>query len=129
MGLRRLALLLLLAACPKAKPASEVTTPPEVAVGSAAPAPAPSSSSSTPDAAVPPSPPPGPVSNATLAEVGIEATSLDRSVDPCGDFYQFACGGWLKTNKIPDDRPVWSRFSEVHEKNLVALQALLDEAA
>jgi len=80
-------------------------------------------------AAAAPLPPPAPVSNATLAEVGIEATSLDRSVDPCGDFYQFACGGWLKANTIPDDRASWGRFTEVHDKTQQALQALLDEAA
>jgi putative endopeptidase len=65
----------------------------------------------------------------TLADVGLEASSLDRTADPCVDFYQFACGGWLQNHPIPPERPGWSRFAEVREKNHAALQALLEEAA
>jgi len=32
------------------------------------------------------------------------AESMDPTVDPCQDFFQFACGGWLKKNGIPDNR-------------------------
>src|SRR2546423_11874486 len=35
---------------------------------------------------------------------GIEVDALDRKADPCVDFYQFACGGWIAKNPLPADR-------------------------
>jgi putative endopeptidase len=128
MDARRLALVLLLAACPAKSPAPSgppgnrpASSPSVPDAGSAAPVAEPST---------PPSPSPGtPAQTRTLAEVGIEATSLDRTADPCVDFYQFACGGWLAAHPIPADRASWSRFSEIDEKNKTALRTLLEEAA
>ncbi len=54
---------------------------------------------------------------------------MDRTADPCVDFYQFACGGWLQTNQIPADRARWARFSEIDEKNKTAIKELLEEDA
>jgi putative endopeptidase len=70
-----------------------------------------------------------PVSKVELADVGLEASSLDRTTDPCVDFYQFACGGWIQNNPIPADRPRWSRTGEADERTKVAIQALLDDVA
>jgi putative endopeptidase len=94
------------------------------AAGSAAPAPVPVP---VPD---PVAPPAGTaITKITLVEAGLEPASLDRTVDPCVDFFQFACGGWLSHNDIPEDRARWARFSELDEHNNAAIKALLEEDA
>lgn len=75
--------------------------------------------------------PPGPkVREVHLADVGLDDKAMDRSVDPCVDFYQFACGGWEKSTEIPSDKPRWNRsFSEIHERNINDLKSILEQAA
>ena len=55
---------------------------------------------------------------------GLDA--LNKSVDACTDFYQFACGGWIAANPIPADRPRWGRFDELQEQNFVILRRILE---
>ena len=58
-----------------------------------------------------------------------DAAAIDKSVDPCVDFYQFACGGWLKSNPIPPDQASWGRFNELAERNRSVLHQILENAA
>lgn len=60
---------------------------------------------------------------------GVDISSLNRTVDPCTDFHQFACGGWLTTNAIPADRPRWGRFDELQERNSEILRRILESAS
>jgi endothelin-converting enzyme/putative endopeptidase len=61
---------------------------------------------------------------------GPDETALDRSAAPCEDFYQFACGSWMKATPIPDDESSWVRsFSVIHEQNENALRAILERDA
>lgn len=57
------------------------------------------------------------------------AAGVDRSADPCVDFYQFSCGNWIKNNPIPPDQPGWGRFNELAERNRIILRDILEEAA
>src|SRR5262249_38404520 len=58
-----------------------------------------------------------------------DIANIDKTADPCVDFYQFACGNWIKNNPIPGDQPVWLSFSEVYEHNLVVLRRILEKAS
>ncbi len=54
---------------------------------------------------------------------------IDKSVDPCDNFYRYSCNGWLKRNPIPADQTRYGRFNELFELNRLHLRQILEEAA
>lgn len=60
---------------------------------------------------------------------GFDVLSLNRAVDPCGNFYKFACGGWQATNPIPGDVARWGTFDALQDRNRTLLQNVLESAS
>jgi putative endopeptidase len=59
----------------------------------------------------------------------LSVTAMDRSVDPCVDFYTYSCGGWRKNNPIPPDQPSWAAWDKMQDENTARLRGILEEAA
>jgi putative endopeptidase len=58
----------------------------------------------------------------------LDTSAMDRSVDPCVDFYTFSCGKWLDSNPIPADRSAWSVYAKTANGNQRFLWGMLEEA-
>lgn len=109
--------LLVLTACGSGSPPTK-TTPPAGGGGSAV----------APVDDVP-SGPQKPVSNRSLASTGLDPAALDRKADPCDDFYQFACGGWIAKTEIAADKPLAMRsFVDIEDRNQEYLKGVLEQA-
>ncbi|HSN21071.1 MAG TPA: M13 family metallopeptidase N-terminal domain-containing protein, partial [Usitatibacter sp.] len=60
---------------------------------------------------------------------GLDVRSMDRSADPCTDFYRYACGGWQAANPIPPDQASWDVYRRMAENNERFLWGILEALA
>jgi putative endopeptidase len=63
------------------------------------------------------------------ANPGFAITSLDRSADPCVDFYKFSCGGWMAANPLPADQSSYGTFAQLQDRNRTVLKTMLEAAS
>ncbi|XP_004926376.1 neprilysin-4 [Bombyx mori] len=54
--------------------------------------------------------------------------ALNKDVDPCHDFYEFACGGWIKKNPVPEWATSWDQLAKLREQLVVDLREVLEAA-
>jgi len=63
------------------------------------------------------------------SEPVLDVSAMDRTVDPCVDFYSYSCGGWTKKNPIPPDQSSWGTYGKLEDENRAQLRTILEEAA
>jgi putative endopeptidase len=62
-------------------------------------------------------------------QVSFDLSAIDTSVNPCDDFYKYACGNWKKENPIPAAKVRWGQFDVLRERNDYLLYLDLKAAA
>jgi putative endopeptidase len=60
---------------------------------------------------------------------GFDTANLDKTCKPCDDFFQFAMGGWMKSNPIPPEYSTWGSFTVLADRNQQGLREILEASA
>ncbi len=55
----------------------------------------------------------------------LDLAAMDPAANACEDFYQYACGGWMRRNPIPDDQTSWSVYGKLYDENQRYLWGIL----
>ncbi len=65
----------------------------------------------------------------SMADVRFSPDMLDKEIDPCKDFFAYACSKWIAKNPIPSDRSSWGRFNELQQRGEYVVRDILAKAA
>ncbi len=65
----------------------------------------------------------------STAGPGFSLETIDKTAGPCVDFYQYACGNWIKAAEIPPDQGRWGSFTELDERNNTELREILEKVS
>lgn len=67
--------------------------------------------------------------NQEVNKPDVVANNVDTTIDPTNDFFDFANGGWIKTNPIPEEQSSWGIGNLVIEENMKRLREISEKAA
>src|ERR1035438_5444744 len=67
--------------------------------------------------------------NAQTTTYGVDLNAIDKTVSPCSNFYQYACGAWIKNNPRPADQAYWGRVDALSTQNMEIERGILEQAA